>query len=69
MSLPETVVLCKQGADWDVWRTSGGPKKDFGVCTEEAFVLSTEAAFAALVVWEACSEAAWAAWKSCSEAA
>ena len=33
---------------------------DFGFPTKEAFVLRTDAAFAALAAWEARSEAAWA---------
>ena len=46
-------------------------KADFGSLTQDAFLLKTEAAFAALVAREACSEAAraaWAAWQACSEA-
>ena len=42
---------------------------DFGVLIREAFVLRTEAAFAALAAWEAHSEAAWGAWKARSEQA
>ena len=56
----------KLGCLADFWRHL---KTDFGSSTREAFVLRTEAAFAALAAWEACSEAAWAAWKACSEAA
>ena len=30
--------------------------------TKEAFVLRTDAAFAAMGAWDLCSEVAWAAW-------
>ena len=67
--LLETSVLCGQVAGWDVLRTFRDLKSDFGSSAKKAFVLRTEAAFAALAAWKACSEVAWAAWKAHSEAA
>ena len=64
--LPETSVLWALGAGCgcrpDLIR-------DFGSPTKEAFVSRTDAAFAALAAWDACSSAASAAWKARSEAA